>query len=137
MERAQVEVREKLQGKPTVTEDDLVELRYIKLIIKETLRMHLVAPLLLPRECRESCKGMGYDVPKGTTVFVNVWAISRDPKYRGNAATFKPERFEAGTIDFKGIDFEYTPFGAGRRMCPGLAFAQQAWSLCSQHPVPF
>jgi cytochrome P450 len=132
--KAQAEVREKLQGKPTVTEDDLVELRYIKLIIKETLRMHLVAPLLLPRECRESCKGMGYDVPKGTTVFVNVWAISRDPKYRGNAATFKPERFEAGTIDFKGIDFEYTPFGAGRRMCPGLAFAQASMELVLAAP---
>jgi len=99
MERAQAEVREKLQGKPTVTEDDLVELRYIKLIIKETLRMHPVVPLLLPRECGESCKVMGYDVPKGTTVFVNVWAISRDPKYWGDALTFKPERFEAGTID--------------------------------------
>jgi cytochrome P450 len=129
MERAQAEVREKLQGKPTVTEDDLVELRYIKLIIKETLRMHPVVPLLLPRECGESCKVMGYDVPKGTTVFVNVWAISRDPKYWDDASTFKPERFEAGTIDFKGTDFEYTPFGAGRRMCPGLAFAQASMEL--------
>ncbi|CAO2044826.1 unnamed protein product [Urochloa humidicola] len=129
MQKAQTEIREKLQGKPVVTEDDLVGLRYIKLIIKETLRLHPVVPLLLPRECRESCKVMGYDVPKGTTVFVNVWAINRDPKYWDDATTFKPERFEAGTVDFKGTDFEYTPFGAGRRMCPGMAFAQASMEL--------
>nr|CAB3445873.1 unnamed protein product [Digitaria exilis] len=129
MQKAQSEVREKLQGKPTVSEDDLADLRYTKLIIKETLRLHPVVPLLLPRECRESCKIMGYDVPKGTTVFVNVWAINRDPKYWDDAMAFKPERFEAGTVDFKGTDFEYTPFGAGRRMCPGMAFAQASMEL--------
>lgn len=129
MARAQAEVREKLQGKPTVTEDDLVHLKYIKLIIKETLRMHPVVPLLLPRECRESCKVMGYDIPEGTTVFVNVWAIGRDPKYWDDAATFKPERFEDGSVDSKGTDFEYTPFGAGRRICPGMAFAQASMEL--------
>ncbi|CAL4889574.1 unnamed protein product [Urochloa decumbens] len=129
MQKAQAEICEKLQGKPTVTEDDLVGLRYIKLIIKETLRLHPVVPLLLPRECRESCKVMGYDVPKGTTVFVNVWAISRDPKCWDDATMFKPERFEGDAVDFKGTDFEYTPFGAGRRMCPGMAFAQASMEL--------
>ncbi|KAL6629975.1 hypothetical protein ACP70R_029740 [Stipagrostis hirtigluma subsp. patula] len=129
MQKAQAEVRDNLRGKPTVTEDDLVDLKYIKLVIKETLRMHPVVPLLLPRECQESCKIMGYDVPKGTTIFVNVWAINRDPKYWDDATTFKPERFEAETVDFKGTDFEFTPFGAGRRMCPGMAFAQASMEL--------
>ncbi|KAJ1278241.1 hypothetical protein BS78_04G064300 [Paspalum vaginatum] len=131
MRRAQAEVREKLQGKPTVTEDDVAGLRYTKLIIKETLRLHPVVPLLLPRECREACKVMGYDVPKGATVLVNVWAISRDPRYwpGGDAEAFRPERFEAAAADFKGTDFEFTPFGAGRRMCPGMAFAQASMEL--------
>ena len=131
MHKAQAEVREKLQGKPMVAEDDLADLRYTKLIIKETLRLHPAVPLLVPRECRESCKVMGYDVPRGTTVFVNVWAISRDPGHWGaDAAAFRPERFEAGTAaDFKGADFEFTPFGAGRRMCPGMAFAQASMEL--------
>jgi cytochrome P450 len=123
MQKAQTELRDSLQGKTTVTEDDLANMKYLKLVIMETLRLHPVVPLLLPRECRETCKVMGYDVPKGTTVFVNVWAICRDPKYWVDPEEFKPERFESGTVDFKGADFEFLPFGAGRRMCPGVAFA--------------
>lgn len=122
--KAQVELRNSLQGKSTVTEDDLAGLKYLKLVIKETLRLHTVLPLLLPRECRETCNVMGYDVPKGTTVFVNAWAISRDPKHWDDPEKFKPERFESTTIDFKGTDFEFVPFGAGRRICPGITFAQ-------------
>ncbi|BAF08025.1 desmethyl-deoxy-podophyllotoxin synthase [Oryza sativa Japonica Group] len=124
MKRAQAELRDNLQGKPKVTEEDLTDLNYLKLIIKETLRLHLPAPLLLPRESRESCKIFGYDVPKGTTVLVNAWAIGRDPKYWDDPEEFKPERFEDSKIDFKGLDFEFLPFGSGRRMCPGIMFAQ-------------
>ena len=121
MQKAQAELRERLQGKPMVTEDDLINLRYLKLVIKETLRLNNAVPLLLPRECRETCKVMGYDVPKGTTVFVNAWAIGRDPKYWADAEEFTPERFESSTVDFNGTDLEFIPFGAGRRMCPGMA----------------
>jgi len=94
-------------------------LRYVQLVIKETLRLHAPVPLL-PRECRESCQVMGYDVPKGTKLFVNVWAIARDTKLWHDAEEFKPERFESSSIDFRGNDFEFTPFGAGRRICPGI-----------------
>uniref|UniRef100_M8BJG1 Cytochrome P450 71D8 n=1 Tax=Aegilops tauschii TaxID=37682 RepID=M8BJG1_AEGTA len=124
MHKAQAELHHNLQGKTTVTEEDLADLKYLKLVIMETLRLHPVVPLLLPRECQETCKVMGYDVLEGTTVFVNAWAIGRDPKYWADPEEFKPERFESGTLDFKGTHFEFIPFGAGRRMCPGVAFAQ-------------
>ncbi|EEE56458.1 hypothetical protein OsJ_05659 [Oryza sativa Japonica Group] len=129
MLKAQAELSNVIKGKQTISEDDLVELKYLKLIIKETLRLHPVVPLLLPRECRETCEVMGYDIPIGTTVLVNVWAIGRDPKYWEDAETFIPERFEDGHIDFKGTNFEFIPFGAGRRMCPGMAFAEVIMEL--------
>jgi cytochrome P450 len=129
MRKAQYEVRDKLQGKPKITEDDLANLKYLRLVIKETMRLHPAAPLVLPREAMEPCKIFGYDIPKGTTVLVNAWAIARDPKHWEDPEEFKPERFESGMIDFKGTDFEYIPFGAGRRMCPGMTFAQASMEI--------
>uniref|UniRef100_A0ACD5V7R7 Uncharacterized protein n=1 Tax=Avena sativa TaxID=4498 RepID=A0ACD5V7R7_AVESA len=122
MQKAQAELRDKLQGKPTVTEADLADLKYLKFVVKETLRLHPVLPLLVPRQCQESCKIMGYDVPKGFIVLVNAWAIGTDPKFWDDPEEFKPERFESCGVDLKGTDFEFIPFGAGRRLCPGLAF---------------
>ena len=124
MRKAQDEVRRALAGQPKVTEASLAGLDYMRLVIKEALRLHPPAPLLLPRECRrDGCRVLGFDVPKGTMVLVNAWAISRDPAHWDAAEEFVPERFErGGAVDFKGSDMEYTPFGAGRRMCPGMAF---------------
>uniref|UniRef100_A0A0D9VGL7 Cytochrome P450 n=1 Tax=Leersia perrieri TaxID=77586 RepID=A0A0D9VGL7_9ORYZ len=120
MAKAQAEVRQALKGKATITEDDIVGLNYLKMVIKETLRLHPPAPLGAPHRCRETCKVMGYDVLKGTCVFINVWAMGRDPKYWEDPKEFKPERFENSDIDYKGNNFEFLPFGSGRRSCPGI-----------------
>ncbi|CAN6304407.1 unnamed protein product [Urochloa humidicola] len=121
MRKAQEEVRETFRGQDKLTEADMVKLRYLHVVIKETLRLHAPLPFLIPRECRETCRVMGYDVPKGTKVFVNVWAISRDSKFWDDGDDFRPERFDGSKIDFKqGTNFEFTPFGAGRRICPGI-----------------
>ncbi|CAO2141184.1 unnamed protein product [Urochloa humidicola] len=120
MAKVQYEVREAFKGRRTITEDDLKELTYLKLVIKETLRLHPPVPLMLPRKCRETCKVMGCDIPKGTVMFVNVWAICRNPKYWDDPEEFKPERFENCNLDYKGTNYEFLPFGSGRRICPGI-----------------
>jgi cytochrome P450 len=122
MSKAQAEIREVFMGKRKVSEERLGELSYLQLIIKETLRLHPPGPLIIPRECQEQCRILGYDVPKGTMVLVNVWAISRNPDYWEEPDTFNPERFLGDTRDFKGNDFDFIPFGSGRRICPGMAF---------------
>lgn len=129
LRKAQAEVRRVLAGQSCVHEDALLELRYLHLVIKETLCLHAAVPLLLPRECQAdpSCRVLGHDVPKGAMVLVNAWAIGRDAASWGpDAEEFRPERFEEGGgaragVDFRGTDFEFVPFGAGRRVCPGLA----------------
>ncbi|XP_062179391.1 desmethyl-deoxy-podophyllotoxin synthase-like [Phragmites australis] len=123
MQKVQQEIRHALGCKSRVTEDDLINLKYLKLVIKETFRLHPATAVLFPKECQESCKILGYDVPKGMLMIMNVWAIGRDPEYWDDAEVFKPERFEGITVDFKGTDFQFLPFGGGRRMCPGIMFA--------------
>lgn len=81
MSRAQAEVRGAFVLEMKVTEDGLSKLSYLHWVIRETLRLHAPGPLLLPKECQETCQVMGYDLPKGTMVLVNAWAISRDPQY--------------------------------------------------------
>lgn len=104
-----------------VEEKDIPNLPYIDTIVKETMRMHPVAPMLVPRFSREDIKIAGYDIPKDTRVLVNVWTIGRDPEIWDQPNEFIPERFIGKNIDVKGQDFELLPFGTGRRMCPGYS----------------
>ncbi|KAG7963139.1 hypothetical protein I3843_09G104100 [Carya illinoinensis] len=120
LKKAQAEIRQAFRGKKKVHEKDVGNLSYLKLVIQETLRLHPPAPMLVPRECTEPCKIDGYEIPVKTKVIINAWAIARDPAYWNHAESFMPERFAGSSTDFKGTSFEYIPFGAGRRMCPGM-----------------
>ncbi|KAJ1253742.1 hypothetical protein BS78_K201000 [Paspalum vaginatum] len=128
MSKLQGEIRRAFHGKATVTEADIVSrsggLPYLKLVIKETLRLHPPAPLLVPRESVHACEIDGYTIPAKSRVVVNAWAIGRDLDCWGDdAAEFRPERFENSVVDSNGSSYEYLPFGGGRRMCPGIAYS--------------
>ncbi|KAK4438482.1 cytochrome [Sesamum alatum] len=116
------EVREVAGMKEEISEDDLEKLHYLKAVIKESLRLHSPVPLLVTRESTQDTKVMGYDISAGTRVIVNAWAIARDPSSWENPEEFHPERFLDTSTDFRGLHFEFVPFGAGRRGCPGVAF---------------
>ncbi|CAL9135236.1 unnamed protein product [Musa textilis] len=127
MARAQKEVRDAVGKKGAVEETDLHDLPFLKLVIKESLRLHPPAPLLVPRETTEACAVGGYEIPARTRVFVNAKAIGTDPASWSNPQEFQPERFSSGRDvgdgDVRwGECFEFVPFGVGRRSCPGINF---------------
>ncbi|CAN8323641.1 unnamed protein product [Cochlearia groenlandica] len=122
MKKVQEEIRNKLgDKKERITEEELNKLSYFKLMVKEVLRLHPAAPLLLPRETLSHIKIQGYDIPPKTQILINAYAIARDPKLWANPDEFNPDRFLDSTIDYKGLNFELLPFGSGRRICPGMA----------------
>ncbi|KAE8808896.1 Cytochrome P450 71C2 [Hordeum vulgare] len=128
MAKLQADVRSKTpKTQQTVKEDDLENMSYLKAVVKETLRLHPPAPLLVPHLSMAECDDVnGYLVPARTRAIINAWALCRDTELWGEKAEeFRPERFMDGakaTVDFKGRDFQFLPFGAGRRMCPGMGF---------------
>ncbi|KVI04742.1 probable (S)-N-methylcoclaurine 3'-hydroxylase isozyme 2 [Cynara cardunculus var. scolymus] len=129
LSKVESEVMKKEMNFDKITESQLSELPYLHACIKETLRIHPTGPFLLPHRAQETCEVMGYTVPKDAQVFVNIWAISRDPKIWDDPLSFKPERFLGSKVDFRGQNFEFTPFGAGRRMCPGLPLGVKSVEL--------
>jgi cytochrome P450 len=129
MAKAQSEVREILgPDRAIIANSDLVELPYMRTVIKEALRLHPPGPLL-NRKNDEDCKVLGYDMLKDTNIYINVFAISRDPQYWNNPEEFIPERFADNEMDYNGTFFEYTPFGCGRRRCPGITFASSVLDI--------
>uniref|UniRef100_K7KMU2 Uncharacterized protein n=1 Tax=Glycine max TaxID=3847 RepID=K7KMU2_SOYBN len=85
--------------------------------------LHPPTPLLAPRETMSSVKLKGYDIPAETMVYINAWAIQRDPEFWESPEEFLPERFENSQVHFKGQEyFQFIPFGCGRRECPGINF---------------
>lgn len=120
MKKVQAEIRNVIGEKGKVDEDDLPKLAYLKAVINETFRLYPVAPLLVPRETTERCILDGYEIQPKTVVYVNAWAVGRDPEYWEKPDEFLPERFMNKNIDIRGKDFGVIPFGSGRRICPGM-----------------
>lgn len=122
MSKLRAELDSKIGPNNMVRDSDVAHLPYLEACIKEALRLYPPGPLLLPHKALETCHVMGFTVPKGSVVFVNTWAIGRDPKVWDEPMRFEPERFLKNGKDFLG-DFEFLPFSAGRRVCLGVPSA--------------
>ena len=107
------------------TSRDMGQLPLLEATVYELLRMTSVTPLALPHATLEDTRLAGYEIPKGTTVFVNLWSLHRSARYWDEPDVFNPYRFidERGrTRDPKSLP-GFLPFGSGRRQCPGRALA--------------
>nr|P47195.1 RecName: Full=Berbamunine synthase; AltName: Full=(S)-N-methylcoclaurine oxidase [C-O phenol-coupling]; AltName: Full=CYPLXXX; AltName: Full=Cytochrome P450 80 [Berberis stolonifera]AAC48987.1 cytochrome P-450 CYP80 [Berberis stolonifera] len=107
----------------TVKESHFSELPYLQACVKETMRLYPPISIMIPHRCMETCQVMGYTIPKGMDVHVNAHAIGRDPKDWKDPLKFQPERFLDSDIEYNGKQFQFIPFGSGRRICPGRPLA--------------
>ncbi|KAG0591031.1 hypothetical protein KC19_1G143900 [Ceratodon purpureus] len=130
MKEARAELDRVVGLNRTVQESDIPDLKYIQAIVKETMRLHSIVPLLAPHQSIDATKAFGFDIPAKTRLFVNWWGIGRDPQVWENPLEFVPERFLDGAphakTEFHGQHFEFIPFGSGRRKCVGISFAALA-----------
>nr|XP_043636620.1 cytochrome P450 93A3-like [Erigeron canadensis] len=124
MRRAVEEIDQVVGKTRLLQESDIPNLPYLQLIVKETLRLHSTGPIIF-RQSTEDCIVGGYHIPASTAVFVNVWALGRDPNHWEKPLEFWPERFKENNLDVRGQHFHLLPFGSGRRMCPGTSLALQ------------
>ncbi|KAI7742037.1 hypothetical protein M8C21_030043, partial [Ambrosia artemisiifolia] len=126
LETTRSEISKLMENKKNmIQESDIPRLPYLQAVVKETLRLHPPVPFLIPRQAIHDVEIQGFIVPKNAQILCNVWAMGRDPKIWSHPEMFMPERFLEVKIDYRGQDFELIPFGAGRRMCPGLNMAHR------------
>ncbi|KAF7825842.1 cytochrome P450 82C4-like [Senna tora] len=129
LKRAQEEINIHVGKQRWVQTSDIKNLIYLEAIIKESLRLYPPGPILGPHEAAQDCTISGYLVPKGTRLFANVWKLQRDPSIWSHPESFEPERFISNSSSNNNNNFEYLPFGFGRRACPGSALAMQVCLL--------
>ncbi|KAH6765415.1 cytochrome P450 [Perilla frutescens var. hirtella] len=129
LKKAQEEVDFHISKDRHVNDSDIKNLVYLEAVVKETLRLYPAIPIISLHSALEDCTlSTGHHVPSGTRLLVNIWKIQRDEKLWEEPLEFRPERFLTSHKDLdmrSGNNFEFVPFGSGRRSCPGTSLALQ------------
>ncbi|MCO5575972.1 hypothetical protein L7F22_029779 [Adiantum nelumboides] len=118
------------EGVP-ITEPDMSRLPYLHAVVKETMRLHMSIPLLVPHMNLQQAKLGGYDIPAESKILVNAWYLANNPEWWEKPEVFDPQRFLGADqkVEANGNDFRFLPFGVGRRSCPGIILAMPIVSL--------
>ncbi|KAF2827188.1 cytochrome P450 [Ophiobolus disseminans] len=133
---AQVEIDRVVGSARLPTMDDASELPYLRAVVKECIRWMPTTIMAAPHSVTQEDEYMGYRIPKGATVLINVWALHMDPTTTPSPRTFDPTRFgpnpptefESATASDPSQRRNYI-FGAGRRVCQGMHIAERSLFL--------
>jgi cytochrome P450 len=112
---------EAVLGGRTPTHEDLSKLIYTRMVVEESMRIY--PPVhTIARQAIADDTLVGRRVPKGSTVMIVPWLLHRHVKLWDNPGRFDPERFSPEHSSTR-ARFSYLPFGGGKRICIGAAFA--------------
>ncbi|KAK3706871.1 hypothetical protein QZH41_006463 [Actinostola sp. cb2023] len=103
---------------------DRPNLQIIQATIMETLRVGNTSPQTIPHYTLNDTSLSGYRVPKDTIVLIDLEAMHKDPDIWENPGVFYPHRHLDSEGQLTGDKGNLFPFGAGRRVCAGEAFAK-------------
>ncbi|XP_012435618.2 flavonoid 3'-monooxygenase CYP75B137-like [Gossypium raimondii] len=122
--RRAVDELDAIIGGPNIVEEfRLPRLLYLEAVVKETLRIHPPAPLLMPHISSETIVVAGYTIPKNSNIFFNAWAIQRDTEFWEDPLQFELERF-LNVIEkrnYKENSFDFFPVWIGEEdLCWGF-----------------
>ncbi|MBK8824411.1 MAG: cytochrome P450 [Anaerolineales bacterium] len=103
------------------TAEDIQNLPYTRMVVKETLRMRPPA-WAMGREAVQDCEIGGQHIPAGSTVLVSQWVTHHDSRFYDDPHQFRPGRwYEIDQASFP--RYAFFPFGGGSRVCIGEHFA--------------
>ena len=124
------EVRQKLMAELAVHRDTpdlmaIARLPYLNAVCNETLRIHPVALVTLPRRVEKPLQIKGYDLKPGTLLMGCIYLIHHREDLYPDSHTFRPERF----MERNYSPYEFLPFGGGVRRCIGVALAMSEMTL--------
>ncbi|XP_015115113.1 cytochrome P450 4V2-like [Diachasma alloeum] len=131
-EKARAEVRE-VVGDEEITTETIPQLIYIDMIVRETIRLFPVGPLL-PRISTEPIELTTCTVPEGCSLYMVPFATHRDPRYWDNPEEFIPERFSPENSKNR-HPFAYLPFSSGFRSCPGSKYGMMSLKVLVAYVV--
>ncbi len=116
-----------LGGRPP-TLQDLAELKYTEMVVKEAMRLYPPAWILMSRTPLETVTVGGYQINPGDWIFICPYLMHRSPRYFEEPQRFDPERFTE--VREKELPrYAYFPFGGGQRVCIGNSFAMMEMRL--------
>lgn len=132
--QVRTEVNEALGDDTTdIGSEHLGKLSYTEMVIKESMRIYPPVPFT-GRYLHETLTLGDHVIPKGTDIWLNYYALHRNPKYWPEPEKFDPQRFSIENSSGR-HPFAYVPFSAGQRNCIGQRYAKTFMKIVVAHIV--